>query len=157
MKPLFFLSLLLLSSCTISTLDEKEKRLVGNWLKPINDEQLQGAYMELHDDHTGVWGLAIKENGEVGLLTYMSMLIKDWRIKNDTLSIQAKLRPGLVFRGPNGKEYETDKSQGNSSHKVNYKIIEVSDSVIVIEEVMGGAFGMERMRRTEKLELLNIE
>lgn len=107
MKPLFFLSLLLLSSCTISTLDEKEKRLVGNWLKPINDEQLQGAYMELHDDHTGVWGLAIKENGEVGLLTYMSMLIKDWRIKNDTLSIQVKLRPGLVFRGPNGKEYET--------------------------------------------------
>lgn len=43
--------------------------------------------MELHGDHNGVWGLAIKENGEVGLLTYMSMLIKDWRIKNDTLSI----------------------------------------------------------------------
>ncbi|MCE2997777.1 MAG: hypothetical protein ACK5RG_20240 [Cyclobacteriaceae bacterium] len=62
-----------------------------------------------------------------------------------------------MFRGPNGKEFETDKSQSDSSHNVNYKIVEVSDSVIVFEEVMGGAFGIERMRRTEKLELLNIE
>lgn len=147
----FFLILLLLSSCSTSSLDQNEKRLVGNWLKPINDEQVQGAYMELKEDRTGVWGPAIKVDGEVGLSPYISMLIKDWQLKNDTLSMQMELRPGLVFRGPDRKEW---KGSSKPSY-FRYNVREVSDSVIVIEEVMGGELGIQRMRRSEKLELLN--
>ncbi|MFN7495258.1 MAG: hypothetical protein ACK5RG_20235 [Cyclobacteriaceae bacterium] len=43
MKHFFFLCVLLLLGCTTSSLEENEKRLVGNWLKSINDEQVQGS------------------------------------------------------------------------------------------------------------------
>jgi hypothetical protein len=151
MKHLFFLCLLLLVGCATSSLEEKEKRLVGNWRSPDVDEQIKGMYMELHEDRTGVWGPAIKVKGEVGLLPYMSMLIENWRIKNDTLSVEMKMRPGYVVRGPDGKESKNGKT---SSHK-NYKIEAVTDSMIVLIDPEGEVPSIERMRSTEKLKLVS--
>lgn len=154
MKHNFYLYLLILTSCTttISSLEEKEKILVGNWMKPVDNGLVQGWYMEFHEDRTGVFGPAINVPGKLGIELYMSFLMKDWRIQNDTLSIQFEMRPGYTAYGPDGKKVEKN---GKPSY-ARYIVWEVSDTVIVLEDLIAEFPGMkDRLKKSEKLEALN--
>jgi len=76
MKHLSFLYLFVLAACTTTTssLYENEKNLVGSWIKSVNNGQVQGMYMEFHEDRTGIFGPVININGKVGMAPYMSLL-----------------------------------------------------------------------------------
>ena len=82
----------------------------------------------------------------------MSFLMKDWRIQNDTLSIQFEMRPDYAVYGPDGKK-------AKKNHKPSYAryiVWEISDTVIVLEDLIGEFPGMkERLKKSEKLKLLN--
>ncbi|MBK6266954.1 hypothetical protein JKA74_18060 [Marivirga sp. S37H4] len=152
-KYFFYLYLLMLVGCTTTTspLQEKEKSLVGNWKKPVDNGQVQGWYMEFHEDRTGVFGPAINVHGKVGIEPYMSFLMKDWRIQNDTLSIQFEMRSGYALYGPDGKKVENDKPGF-----ARYIVWEASDTVLVLEDLIGEFPGMkDRLIKSEKLELLS--
>jgi len=154
MKHIFYLYFLILVGCTTTTssLQEKEKSLVGNWKKPVDNGQVQGWYMEFHEDRTGVFGSAINVQGKVGIEPYMSFLMNDWRIQNDTLSIQFEMRPGYAVYGPDG---EKAKKNDEPSY-ARYIVWEVSDTVIVIEDLIGEFPGVkDRLKKSEKLELLS--
>jgi len=156
MKHLFYLYLMVLVGCTTTTtssLQEKERRLVGYWKEPEEDNgPVKGWYMEFHEDRTGVFGPAMEVKGRVGLEPYMSFLVKDWRIHNDTLSLQFEMRPGYVVYGPDGKEaVKNDKASF-----ARYIVREVSDTVIVLENLEVEFPGVkDRLKRSEKLELLS--
>lgn len=149
MKHSFYLYLLILLGCTTttSTLQEKEKSLVGNWIKPVNNGQVQGFYMEFHEDRTGVFGPVININDKVGMAPYMSLLMKDWRIQNDTLSIQMEMQPGLVAYGPDGKEIK----QKDKPSFARYVVWEVSDTVIVLEDLIGEFPVKDRLKKSKKI------
>lgn len=150
-KHLFFLMLL---GCTTTTtsLQEKEASLVGNWIAPVDNGQVQGMYMEFNDDRTGVIGPAINFNGEVGILPIMSFLIVDWRLQNDTLLIQHKMRSGYAANGPNGKEVKKSDKPSFSS----YVVWEISETEIVLENLIGEFPGMKDIFiKSEKLELFS--
>jgi hypothetical protein len=152
-KHLLYLHLLILVGCTTTTssLQEKEKSLVGNWKKPVDNGLVQGWYLEFHEDRTGVFALAMNVQGKVGIDSYMSLLINDWRIQNDTLSIQIKLRPGYKVYGPDGKELK----KNDKPSFFRYIVWEVSDTVIVLGDLIGEFPGMKsRLKKSEKLELL---
>lgn len=123
-------------------------------MKPVDNGAVQGSYMEFHEDRTGIFGPIINVKGKVGMEPYLSFLMKDWRIQNDTLSIQFEMRPGYAVYGPNGKKArENDKPS-----YVRYIVWEVSDTVIVLEDLnlIGEFPGMkDRLKKSEKMELLN--
>ena len=149
---LFCLCLLAWAGCTItsSSLQEKEKGLVGNWLKPDNGDSGAGWYMKFHDDRTGAFGLAVNIDGKLGMQPYMSMVIKDWRIQNDTLSLQYELQPGYAVYGPDGKELKGNNKPGYS----RYIVSEISDTVIVLEDLIAEFPGTKlRLKKSERLEL----
>jgi hypothetical protein len=153
-KHLYYLYVLILLGCTTTTssLQEKEKSLVGNWKKPVDNGPVQGWYMEFHEDRTGVFGPAINVQGKVGIEAYMSFLMKDWRIRNDTLSIQFEMRPSYAVYGPDGKKA----NKNDKPSYARYIVWEVSDTVIVLEDLMGEFPGMkDRLKKSEKLELLS--
>lgn len=113
---------------------------------------VQGWYMEFHEDRTGVFGPAINVHGKVGIEPYLSFLMKEWQIQNDTLSIQFEMRPEYSAYGPDGKEVK----KSNEPSYARYIVWEVSDSVIVLEDLIGEFPGMkDRLERTEELELLS--
>jgi hypothetical protein len=149
MKHLSFFCLLVLVACTTSTspLRDNEKKLVGNWMKPVNNGRVQGLYMEFHEDRTGVFGPVININDKVGMAPYMSLLMKDWRIQNDTLSIQLEMQSGLVTYGPNGKKIE----QNDKPSYAHYVVWEVSDTVIVLEDLIGEFPVKDRLKKSEKI------
>ena len=104
-----------------------------------------------HEDRTGVFGPVSNVHGKVGIEPYMSFLMKDWRIQNDTLSIQFEMRPGYAIYGPDGKKAKT-----NDNSYTRYIVWEVSDTVIVLEDLTGEFPGMKnRLKKSEKLELLS--
>lgn len=151
-KHLFYIYLLVIAGCTTTTLQEKEKRLVGNWKKRAANGQVQGWYMEFHEDRTGVFGPAIDVQGKVGIEPYMSFLMKDWRIQNDTLSIQFEKRSGYAVYGPDGKKVK----KNDKPSYARYIVWEVSDTVIVLEDLIGESFGIkDRLKKSEKLKLLS--
>jgi hypothetical protein len=154
MKHLSFFSLLVLVACTTtsSPLRENEKNLVGNWMEPVNNGQVRGFYMEFHEDRTGFFGPVININHKVGMAPYMSLLMKDWRIQNDTLSIQFKIRSGLVARGPDGKVIE----QSDKPNYAQYVVWEVSDTVIVLEDLIGEFPVKDRLKKSEKIETIEL-
>jgi hypothetical protein len=152
-KHVYCLYLLVLAGCTTNTssLQERETSLVGNWKRPVDNGQVQGWYMEFHEDRTGVFGPAINIGGKEGITPYMSFLIKDWRIQNDTLSIQFEMLPGYVVYGPDGEKVKENDEPGYARHIV----WEVSDTVIVLEDLIGEFPGMkDRLKKSAKLELL---
>ena len=155
MKHFLYLYLLILTGCTITTTSSpqgKEKNLVGYWKKAGDNGQVQGWYMEFHEDRTGVFGPAINIHGKVGIEPYMSFLMKDWRIQNDTLSIQFEMRPGYAVYGPDGKKVKKD----DRPSYARYIVWEVSDTVVVLEDLIGEFPGMkDRLKKSEKLELLS--
>lgn len=152
MKRLSILYVLILIACTTSTspLQENEKNLVGSWMKSVNNGPVRGMYMELHEDRTGIFGPVMNINDKVGMAPYMSLLVKDWRIQNDTLSIQTEMQPGLIASGPDGKEI---KQNGKPSF-TRYVVREVSDTVIVLEDLIGEFHTKDRFKKSEKFELL---
>ena len=152
MKHISFFCLLILVACTTSTspLQENEKNIVGSWMKPVNNGQVKGFYMEFHEDRTGVFGPVFDNNDKVGLAPYMSLLMKDWRIQNDTLSIQMEMQSGLVAYGPDGKEIK----QNDKPSFTRYVVWEISDTVIVLEDLIGEFHTKDRLKKSEKLELL---
>ncbi len=154
MKQLSLICLLLLTGCSEKTslLHENEKALVGNWKKNANNGQVQGWYMEFHEDRTGIFGPVIKVNGKTGLAPYLSMMMKEWKVQNDTLSIEMAIQPGLAFYGPDGKKIE---GNGKPSY-AHYIIREMSDSAIVLKNLIGEIPGIkdDRLKKSEKLELL---
>jgi hypothetical protein len=99
---LFYLFVFFNCTSTTSSLEQKEKGLVGNWSMPVDNGQLQGWYMEFHEDRTGIFGPAINVEGKIGL--HFPFLMKDWKIENDTLSIQFEMQPGYQAFGPDGKK-----------------------------------------------------
>lgn len=107
--------------------------------------------MEFHEDRTGVFGPIINVKGKVGMEPYLSLLMKDWRIQNDTLSIQFELEPGYAVYGSDGKKVrENDKPS-----YVRYIVREVSDTVIVLEDLdlIGEFPGMkDRLKKSKKME-----
>lgn len=149
MKYLPFFYLLGIVACTTSTspLLDNERNLVGNWIKPVNNGQMQGFYMEFHEDRTGVFGPVIDINGKVGMAPYMSLLMKDWRIQNDTLSIQMEMQSGLVAYGSDGKEIK----QNDKPSFARYVVWEVSDTVIVLENLIGEFLMKDRLKKSEKI------
>lgn len=149
MKYLPFFYLLGIVACTTSTspLLDNERNLVGNWIKPVNNGQMQGFYMEFHEDRTGVFGPVIDINGKVGMAPYMSLLMKDWRIQNDTLSIQMEMQSGLVAYGSDGKEIK----QNDKPSFARYVVWEVSDTVIVLENLIGEFLMKDRLKNSEKI------
>lgn len=154
MKHFSFFYLLVLVACTTSTspLQENEKNLVGNWMKPVNNGPMQRFYMEFHKDRTGVFGPVININDKVGMAPYMSLLMKDWRIQNDTLSIQMEMQPGFVAYGPDGKEIK----QNDKPSFARYVVWEASDTVIVLENLIGEFPGVkDRLKKSDKFELLS--
>ncbi len=153
MKHFFYLLIIVgCTTTTTSSLQEKEKSLVGNWKKPVENGQAQGWYMEFHEDRTGVFGPAINVHGKVGIEPYMSFLMKDWRIQNDTLSIQFEMRPGYTVYGSDGREVK----KSDKPSYARYIVWEVSDTVIVLEDLIGEFPGMkDRLKKSEKLELLS--
>lgn len=152
MKHLTCLLLLVLVACTKNTspLNENEKNLVGNWMKPVSNGQMQGLYMEFHKDRTGVFGPIITVNGKVGMAPYMSLLMKEWRIQNDTLSIQLEMQQGVVAYGHDGKKIE----QNDEPSYARYVVWEVSDTVIVLENLIGEFPVKDRLKKSRKLALL---
>ncbi len=152
MKYFSFFYLPVLIACTTNTspLLENERNLVGNWIKPVNNGQVQGFYMEFHEDRTGVFGTVININGKVGMTPYMSLLMKDWRIQNDTLSIQMGMQPGLVAYGPDGKEIK----QNDKPSFTRYVVWEVSDTVIVLEDLSGKFPVKNRLKMSEKIGII---
>ena len=154
MKHISYLYLLILVSCTTTTssLQEEEKKLVGNWKEPVDNGAVQGSYMEFHEDRTGVFGPIINVKGKVGIAPYISFLIKDWRIQNDTLSIQFEMLPGYAVYSPDGKKIR----KNDKPSYVRYIVWEVSDTVIVLEDLVSEFPGIkERLKKSEKMELLN--
>ena len=151
MKYIYFIYLLGIVACTTnkSSLIEDERDLVGNWIKPVNNGQVQGFYMEFHKDRTGVFGPVIDINGKLGMAPYMSLLMKDWRIHNDTLSIHMEMQSGMVAYGPDGKEIK----QNNKPSFARYVVWEVSDTFIVLEELTGEFPMKDRLNRSEKIAL----
>lgn len=149
MKHISVCYLLVLVACTTSTspLQENEKNLVGSWMESVNNGQVQGMYMEFHEDRTGVFGPVININGKVGIAPYMSLLMKDWRIQNDTLSIQMEMQSGLVAYGPDGKEIK----QNDKPSFTRYVVREVSDTVIVLEDLIGEFPMKDRLKKSEKI------
>ena len=153
-KHRFFLYWFVLVGCTTteSSFQEKEKSLVGNWKKSVDNGQVKGWYMEFHEDRTGVFGPAINVHGKVGIEPFMSFLMKDWRIQNDTLSIQFEMRSGYAVYGPDGKKVEKNEKPSFA----RYIVWEVSDTVLVLEDLIGEFPGMkDRLIKSEKLELLS--
>ncbi|MBL3657242.1 hypothetical protein [Fulvivirga sediminis] len=116
----------------------------------MNNRQMHGMYMEFHEDRTGVYGPVINFNNKVGMAPYMSLLMTDWRIQNDTLSIQIELQPDMVAYGPDRKEIK----QYDKTSFARYIILEVSDTVIVLEHLKGEFNVKDRLRKSEKVELL---
>ena len=149
MKYLPFFYLLGIVACTTSTspLLDNERNLVGNWIKPVNNGQVQGFYMEFHEDRTGVFGPVIDINGKVGMAPYMSLLMKDWRIQNDTLSIQMEMQSGLVAYGSDGKETK----RNDKPSFARYIVWEVSDTVIILEDLIGKFHMKDRLKKSEKI------
>ncbi len=149
MKRISFFYLLVLVSCTegTSALCENEKHLVGSWMKSVNNGQVQGIYMEFHEDRTGVFGPVININDKVGMAPYMSLLMKDWRIQNDTLSIQVEMQSGLVSYGPDGKEIK----QNDNPSFAHYVVWEVSDTVIVLQDLVGEFPVKDRLKKSDKI------
>ncbi|MCC5915974.1 MAG: hypothetical protein JJU02_01470 [Cryomorphaceae bacterium] len=153
MRQLSCLFLLMLLGCNTKTssLQEKEKSLVGNWKKPVDNGQVQGWYMEFHNDRTGVFGLETNVNGKVGIRPNVSFLIKDWRIQNDTLCIQFEMWSGYMVNGSPGKKVE----KNDKPSFARYVVWEVSDTVIVLEDLLGEFPGTkDRLIKSEKLEFL---
>jgi hypothetical protein len=153
-KYLFYLYLLILVGCTTTTsaLQEEEKKLVGNWKKQVDNGLVQGWYMEFNDDRTGIFGPAITAQRKVGIEPYMSFLMKDWRIQNDTISIQFEIRPGYSVYGPDGKKVE----KNDKPSYAHYIVWEVSDTVIVLEDLIGEFPGIKYcLKKSEKLEPLS--
>ena len=152
-KHIFYLYLLILVSCTKSTsLREEEKKLVGNWTEPVDNGAVQGSYMEFHEDRTGVFGPIINVKGKVGITPYISFLMKDWRIQNDTLSIQFEMLPGYAAYSPDGKKVVR---KNDKPSYVRYIVWEVSDTVIVLEDLdlIGEFPGMkDRLKKSKKME-----
>ena len=144
-----FLFLLTLVACHTSTspLKENEIKLVGNWMKPVNNGQVQGFYMEFHEDRTGVLGPVIKINDKMGVAPYMSLQMKDWRVQNDTLTIQLGLQSGWVASGPDGKKIK----QSDKPSYAHYLVRAVSDTVIVLEDLTGEFPLKERLKKSERL------
>nr|WKN39802.1 hypothetical protein K4G66_13990 [Tunicatimonas sp. TK19036] len=118
-------------------------------MKPVNNGQVRGWYMEFHEDRTGVFGPVISVDNKVGMAPYMSLLMKEWRIQNDTLSIQFEMQPGLVAYGPDGKEIE----QNDKPSYAHYVVWEVSDTVIVLEDLIGEFPTKDRLKKSEKIEI----
>ncbi len=153
-KHLFYLCLLVLAGCsaTTSSLHEKEKIIVGNWQKPANNGPVKGWYMEFHEDRTGVFGPVFTVESKVGMMPVTSFLMKDWRIQNDTLSIRFEMQPGYVAYGPDGKEAKTN----DEPSYFRYKVWALSDTVIVLEDLIGEFPGIkERLKKSEKLDFLS--
>ena len=116
----------------------------------MNNGQMQGWYMEFHEDRTGVFGPAINVKGKVGL--FMPFLMKDWEIENDTLSIQFEMQSGYAVYGPDGKKVE----KSDKPSYAHYMVWEVSDTVIVLEDLTGEFPGVkDRLTKSERLELLS--
>jgi hypothetical protein len=108
--------------------------------------------MEFHEDRTGVFGPAINVQGKVGIEPYMQLLMKDWRIQNDTLSIQFEMRPGYAVYGPDGKKVP----KNDKPSYAHYIVWEASDTVIVLEDLIGEFPSMkDRLKKSEKLKLLS--
>lgn len=151
-KHLFVFCLLVIVACTASTppIRENEKKLVGNWIKPVNNGPMEGMYMEFHEDRTGFFGLVVNIKGKVGMAPYMSMLMKDWRIQNDTLSIQMEMQPGLAFYGPDGKEIK----KNDKPSFVHYIVWEVSDTVVVLQDLVGEFPVKDRLKKCEKIGII---
>ena len=147
----FFWSLVLIA-CTTSTssLRENEKILVGNWMKQTNNRQVQGLYMEFNEDRTGVVGPVINIDDKIGIAPYMSLLMKDWRLQNDTLSIQFEMQRGVVAYGPDGKKIE----QNDKPSYARYVVWEASDTVIVLEDLVGEFHLKDRLKKCDKVETL---
>jgi len=80
-------------------------------------------------------------------------MIKDWKIDNDTLSFQTDLFPGLVAFDSDGRKIEPNNKESHSQ----YIILEISDSVMVLEELTAheNYDNTTRLKKSEKFELLN--
>jgi hypothetical protein len=152
MKHFSFFYLLVLIACTTSTspLHENEKNLVGNWMKPVNNGQVQGLYMEFHQDRTGLFGSVININGKVGMPLYMTLMMKDWRIQNDTLSILFEIQSELIAFSPDGKKIE----RNDKTSYARYVVWEVSDTVVVLEDLFGEFPVKDRLKKSEKIETI---
>jgi hypothetical protein len=154
MRSIIYLFLLIIIGCTPTTtyLKQKERSLVGNWIELADNGLVQGWYMEFYEDRTGVFGPITNMQGKVGLEPYMSLLMKDWQIKNDTLSIQMEIRPGYSAYDGEGKEIKNS----DKPSFLRYRVWEASDSVLVLENLIEGLPGMmDTLRKSQKLELLS--
>ncbi len=151
-KTFFYLFLLVMVSCQTSTspIHENEKTLVGSWMKPVNNGQVQGLYMEFREDRTGVLGTVLKVNDNLELPPYMSLQVKDWRVQSDTLSIRLGMQSGWAASGPDGKKIE----QNNKPSYAHYLVREVSQTEIVLEDLSGALPVKERFKKVEKIEII---
>lgn len=121
-------------------------------MKASSNGPVVGSYMEFHEDRTGFFGPAINIGGKVGIGPGMGLIMKDWQIQNDTLTIEMGMPAGYVVVGPDGKEMKKNDKPSYS----RYIVWELSDSVIVLENLIEEFPGTkERLKRSEKLELLN--
>lgn len=108
--------------------------------------------MEFHKDRTGVLGPLMEVGGKVGIEPHTSMLMKDWRIQNDTLSIQLEMRSGYAVYGPDGKKIGKSDKPGFA----RYIVWEISDTEIVLEDLMSEFPGTkERLSKSERMEILD--
>jgi hypothetical protein len=131
-------------------LSNTERILVGNWWKKVNNGQIKGFYMEFHEGRTGIFGPVIDVNNKLGIFYYTTFLMKDWKIKNDTLSFKFERQPGLVAYGSDGKEIKE-----SNKPSYNYYIVwELSDTVIVLQNLIGEYPIKDRFRKSEKLGII---
>ncbi len=155
MKYLSLIAVLFLIACSESPdgleLPENEKQLIGNWFYSNKNGQVQGYYMEFHNDRTGVFGPVININGKKELTTYTTLLMKNWSIKNDTLYIQSEMQAGLDIVGPDGIEIE----QNLETSILRYVVHETSDSYIVLEDLEGHIPVKKEFKKSEKISVMN--
>ncbi|GAB3332173.1 hypothetical protein GCM10027429_11290 [Marivirga atlantica] len=150
---LFTLILLILSACSSSQsnyekLNQREKLLVGNWMRVIDNGQVQGWYLEFHEDRSGIFGPVMQADGKDVILPYMSLLMKSWKLVNDTLVIESKIDPNYVVHGSDGKEIK----QNDKPSYVTYLVSELSDTIMVLEDLTTGvSLKKKQFSKTEKL------
>ncbi|MEM7162633.1 MAG: hypothetical protein AAF487_09375 [Bacteroidota bacterium] len=153
MKYTFLLSFIVLLSCTSnsSALQENESILVGTWLESADNGPVKGFYMEFHEDRTGILGPVIEIEGKTGLNKFTTLLMKDWRIEKDTLSIQMEMQAGLVAYGPDGEKIE----QSDKPSYEHFIIWELSDTLIVLENLIDVFPGRDVLTRSKKMKLID--
>jgi len=106
--------------------------------------------MEFHEDRTGIFGLAVDNKESVKLSKGLAFDIKDWRIQDDSLIIQFKSQPGLIFYGPDGKEVKP--KEGPSLAK--YIVWDVLEDAIVLESLVAEFSGKkDRYEKSDRIEV----